>query len=69
MTAPANTAASVICTLCGAAGLVETDMTKPEGPATAALWAAHFAMGHPEVTFGANISSYLVIAPEPEPEA
>lgn len=55
--------ASVMCTLCGEAGTVETDIFNPASVADALWWAAHFAGAHPEVPNG--VSRYLVMTPEP----
>ena len=55
--------ASVMCTLCGEAGTVETDIFNPASVADALWWAAHFAGAHPEVPNG--VSRDLVMTPEP----
>lgn len=53
--------ASVMCTLCGEAGKVETDIFNPASVADALWWAVHFATAHPEVPNG--VSRYLVMTP------
>lgn len=59
----ASTRASVLCSLCGETGTVETDIDKPEGVATALAWAQHFVTKHP----GLKASGHL-IAVDIEPE-
>ncbi len=44
-----TTLGDVMCTLCGLAGTVETDTSKPEAMASAVAWAAHFATAHPGI--------------------
>jgi hypothetical protein len=56
-----TTLASVMCTLCGATGTVNSDITSPAGLATAAVWALHMARNHPQITERA--SHYIVMTP------
>lgn len=60
MNARQTTTASVMCTLCEEAGTIETDIGRAEGVASAAIWAVHFAVQHPEVENG--LSRFLVVA-------
>lgn len=63
MNARQTTTASVMCTLCEEAGTIETDMDRPEGVASAAIWAVHFTVKHPDIENG--LSRYLVVAGGP----
>jgi hypothetical protein len=56
--------ASVMCTLCGTTGNVETNIEMVEARASAAAWAVHFAVDHPDV--GRGVSRFLVMTPEEE---
>lgn len=56
-----STAGSAMCTLCGMAGQVETDMTTIAGVGTALAWAAHFAAEHPEAS--RPIAQHVVMMP------
>lgn len=58
-----NTQASVMCTLCGASGTVETDVDQPAGVATALAWAVHFADRHPWLSTNVDVHEHLVMIP------
>jgi hypothetical protein len=55
-----------MCTLCGFAGHVETDVDRAEGVATAFAFALHFATEHPGVS---GVSRYVVMVPEGDANA
>ena len=62
-----DTAESVMCTLCGLAGSVETDIEKPDGVASAVAWAAHFAWTHPDAS--RPVDRHLVMTGPDEADA
>lgn len=64
MSAQMSEPASVMCTLCGVAGTVETKVERVEARASAAAWALHFALEHPNEPAG--VSRFLVMTPGSE---
>lgn len=59
-----GTRAEVMCTVCGATGVVDTDTDTFAGHVTAVAWALHFKNEHPDLGLDSHVSEHLILVEE-----